>query len=88
MRFPLEFLFDDLSLEERPEDQLGYTLRDREEMTAVCKVVNAMNRVFHEIGQNKPDFAYMNSPLWEDVIKDADVAYKLLKANDDKYGLP
>ena len=71
-----------------PENfQEGNTLFNGEETKAVMKVVVAIEKVCEEIGIEKPDTEYINSPLWDEVVSSSQEAYDLLVNNNKKYGL-
>lgn len=78
MRFPIEHLFDVLNLEEIPEDQIGYSLYNKRELDSVLLVINALNQVIDAVGRKQPDEYYINSPLWDNVVKTSQHAFKLL----------
>lgn len=67
--------------------QEGITLFDEEETDAVMKVVLAIKKVYDEIDMQQPDEAYINSPLWDDVVLASQEAYDLIIKNNKKYGL-
>ena len=78
LRFPVEVLFDDLSLHEVPEDQINYTVYNQDELEVVMPVIKALEKVMDEIGRKQPDDAYIDSPLWNEVVKTAQHAFKFL----------
>jgi len=67
--------------------QEGITLFNEEETDAVIKVVLAIEKVYDEIDMQQPDEAYINSPLWDDVVSASQEAYDLIIKNNKKYGL-
>ena len=67
--------------------QEGITLFDEEETDAVMKVVLAIKKVYDEIDMQQPDEAYINSPLWDDVVLASQEAYDLIIINNKKYEL-
>ena len=75
---PIEVLFDDLSLHEVPEDQINYTVYNQDELEVVMPVIKALEKVMDEIGRKQPDDNYINSPLWDEVIKTAQHAFNFL----------
>ena len=78
LRFPVEVLFDDLSLNEVPEDQINYSLYNQDELDVVMPVIKTLEKVMDEIGRKQPDDNYINSPLWDEVIKTAQHAFNFL----------
>ena len=78
LRFPVEVLFDDLSLHEVPEDQINYSLYNQDELDVVMPVIKTLEKVMDEIGRKQPDDNYINSPLWDEVIKTAQHAFNFL----------
>ena len=78
LRFPVEVLFDDLSLHEDPEDQINYSLYSQDELEVVTPVIKALEKVMDEIGRKQSDDTYINSPLWDEVVKTAQHAFKFL----------
>jgi len=67
--------------------QEGMTLFNEEETDAVMKVVLAIKKVYDEIDMQQPDEAYINSPLWDNVVSASQEAYDLIIKNNKKYGL-
>lgn len=76
-------IFDEFSLDSNPEKALGSILRDNKEIETINPVVNSLNRVLNKIGIEQPDSAYLNSPLWDDVVEAAKHAYAVLMKDED-----
>jgi hypothetical protein len=74
-------LFNDADGEEgyRPIDQIGYSVRSEDELELLSPVIKLLDRVLKEIGQKKSDFAYLNSPIWEEVIQASSKAFQYIK---------
>lgn len=81
-RMSYNVIFNDLVLEDDPEDQIGYSLYNKIELEAVISVVDALKKVLEEIGIEQPDGAYINSPLWDTVVHTSQHAYKCLIKNE------
>lgn len=78
----LEFLYDDLVIYDRPEDGIGYVVVNEQENTILRPLYKALDAVCEEIGENKPDSFYINSPLWHKVIESAQQALEVFMANE------
>lgn len=76
--FPIDFLFDDTRFADDPERTVGVMVYDEREMTAVVKVVNAIDAVFDDIGLEATDEIYVRSRLWPGVIAAASEALRIL----------
>ncbi|RYE17909.1 MAG: hypothetical protein EOP45_14965, partial [Sphingobacteriaceae bacterium] len=76
----LAFLFNDFSLDENIEGQIGNIIRNEEEAEVISKVIVALDRIMDEVGEKQPDEAYWGSELWRDVVYKAKVAYEYIKA--------
>ncbi|RYE14545.1 MAG: hypothetical protein EOP34_06270 [Rickettsiales bacterium] len=75
----LAFLFNDFSLDENIEVQIGNIIRNKEEAEVISKVIIALDRIIDEVGEKQPDAAYWESELWRDVVYKAKVAYEYIK---------
>jgi len=61
---------------------IGSSVYDQKELDAICPVIEAFQRVLDEIGTKQPDSAYINSPLWDDVVRTANHAFDVLMENE------
>jgi hypothetical protein len=78
--FVIHFFFDDTELGENPEHTLGGILIDGHEVTAIRNIVDALDRVLHEVGLDRADADYVSSPRWQMVIETATAAYRLMRS--------
>lgn len=76
-------IFDDACLNHNPERQIGYLLRNQEEVEALKPLVKALQVVLDQIGIEKADAAYIDSPLWQDVVVAAKHAYEVMMEDED-----
>jgi hypothetical protein len=86
LRMVREFI-DDNCLFEAPYDQIGYSLRSEDELKILVPVFNLLEKVPNEIGRDRPDLDYLDSPLWEELIQASARAFKYIKDQglDEKY---
>jgi len=61
---------------------IGSSVYNQRELDAIYPVIEAFQRVLVEIGATQPDSAYINSPLWDDVVRTASHAFDALMANE------
>ncbi len=79
-----DFLWDgSINYDENPTEHIGDTLRDDTELQAVLSLVQKLDVVLEKIGTKQPDSAYLNSPLWDDVVEAAKHAYEVLMKDED-----
>jgi len=78
-----ETLIDSMPCEEDPPRSIGVVLRNYEELVYVQFLIQCLQRVIKEIGIKQPDSAYLNSPLWDDVVEAAKHAYEVLMKDED-----
>jgi len=78
-----EVLIDAMPCEEDPPRSIGVVLRNYEELVYVQFLIQCLQRVIKEIGIKQPDSAYLNSPLWDDVVEAAKHAYGVLMKDED-----
>lgn len=76
-------LIDAMPCEEDPPRAIGVVLRNYEELVYVQFLVQCLMRVIEKIGTWQPDSAYLNSPLWDDVVEAAKHAYEVLMKDED-----
>ncbi len=84
MKFDIDVIYNDLNLHENPEDQLGYSLVSQEEIDVMQSVIKALDAVYDQIGPKQPDSAYINSPLWDEVVESAQAALEVFLANEEE----
>ena len=84
MKFDIDVIYHDLDLDSIPEDQLGYSLMDQEEINIIKPLTDALDAVCDRIGFRQPDSAYIISPLWDDVVHAAKAAFDIFMANEEK----
>ncbi|PFX11087.1 hypothetical protein AWC38_SpisGene25443, partial [Stylophora pistillata] len=85
MDYPIDMLLDQGNLHEKSYStaKIGYWFRDAKEASVSHDVAKALKRIIKEIGIDKPDSAYINSPLWQAVVKKAKIAYDMLMEDED-----
>ena len=66
------------------EEQIDYVLVDHNEANIIKPVINTLDIVCNQIGYEQPDTAYINSPLWDDVVNSAKAAFDVFMANEEK----
>ena len=76
-------LIDAMPCEEDPPRSIGVVLHNYEELVYVQFLIQCLQRVIREIGVAQPDSAYLNSPLWDDVVEAAKHAYAVLMKDED-----
>lgn len=83
--FSLDTLLDCTNYLDNSENPIaiGVTLRDKIEADYVRDVAQKLKKVIKEIGIEQPDSAYLNSPLWDDVVEAAKHAYEVLMKDED-----
>ena len=65
-----------------PSEDIGYRLRDGEEVAAINAVLEPLLVVTGELGPVRPDVEYLRHRRWPDVVAGAGAAHRLLVAND------
>ena len=78
-----DFLLETIPFEEYPEDQIGWTLRDKNELSVILKLIKSLNNLIEAIGIEKLDQDYFDSPLLDTVIEAAKQAYAVLMKDED-----
>jgi hypothetical protein len=76
-------LVDAMPCEEDPPRAIGVVFRNYEELVYVQFLIQCLMRIIKEIGIKQPDSAYLNSPLWADVVEAAKHAYEVLMKDED-----
>jgi hypothetical protein len=79
----VDTLIDAMPCEEDPPRSIGVVLRNYTELVYVQFLIQCLQRVIKEIGIKQPDSAYLNSPLWDDVVEAARHAYGVLMKDED-----
>jgi hypothetical protein len=75
----VHILYDDTKVLENPEGSVGLFLRSQEEAVALVDLANAMNAMFLALGTDRSDIEYMESTLWDNVVKSAIAALKVIQ---------
>ena len=70
-------------MRERFQDEIGLVFRSYEEMVYVYFLIECLQKIIDKIGIEQPDLAYLNSPLWDDVVEAAKQAYDVLMKDED-----
>ena len=83
LRFSDEFL-EDIELNETPEETIGTHLVDQQECDVIKPVYRALDNLYQQIGADQPDSVYIISPLWNDVVKAAQIAFDVFMGNEDR----
>lgn len=79
-----DFLWDgSINYDENPDEHIGDTLKNDIELKAILKLIKKLDAVLEKIGIAQPDSAYLNSPLWDDVVEAAKHAYEVLMKDED-----
>jgi hypothetical protein len=79
--YAVNFLFDDHSFAEDPEELIGYCLVNKQEAKLVHSVTKSIDKLLSELGNDLSDIEYISSSLWDDVVQTAKRAYDLIKSN-------
>ena len=85
LEFPIYILLDGTDYLDDSQNPIAVdiTLRSIEEANAVYSVAAKLKKVIKEIGIEQPDSAYLDSPLWDDVVEAAKHAYEILMKDED-----
>lgn len=83
LNITIETIFDEGDLEENPEEGIGLFLQNQAEVDALKPLVKALDVVLKQIGIEKSDSAYIDSPLWQDVVVAAKHAYEVMMEDED-----
>ena len=79
-----DFLWDgSINYDENSDEHIGDTLKNDIELKAILNLVKKLDTVLEKIGIKQPDSAYLNSPLWDDVVEAAKHAYEILMKDED-----
>ncbi|MER5267588.1 hypothetical protein ABTZ99_36375 [Actinosynnema sp. NPDC002837] len=79
----VHWLVDDTFWDLRdPSEDIGYRLRDGEEVAAIKAVLEPLLAVLGQLGPVRPDVEYLAHRRWSDVMANAGAAHRLLVAND------
>ena len=66
------------------EEQIDYVLVDYDEANIIKPVIQTLDVIYEQIGPEQRDLAYINSPLWDNVVEAAQTAFKVFIANEKK----
>lgn len=79
LMFAVEF-FDDMYLADKSSyKQIGYILKDENELLVIQRLTTAIDEVFEAVGKSRSDALYLNHPLWDNVIQAAKDAFELIR---------
>lgn len=76
LHFSLEIIYDEFDLDENPESKIGVIFVNQDEVDAIKPLVKVLDDIWYQIGPKKSDGEYINSPLWDQMIETATVAYE------------
>lgn len=84
LRFPVDGLLEEGNLDEElyATAKIGYWFRDADEASVAHELAKSLMCVIKKIGMDKPDSTYINSPLWQDVVQKAKIAYDVLMEDE------
>lgn len=82
LHFPISMIFDELDIEYDPESLMEWYLKTEDELKSLLEVANILDRIMNEIGQKRKDSDYINSPLFEEMIKISKNALDVFMANE------
>jgi len=83
IRYSIEILFEEFAHDQNPKDTLGWILRNQEEVTAIQKLMEILDIALFEIGEHKPDSAYLTSSFWDDVVEVAKKAFEVMMEGEN-----
>jgi len=81
----IHYLYDDTQVATDPYDWIGAVLRDEREAEAMVPVGRAIDRLLDELGKDKTDKEYIESPLWDDVVRAARAAFAIIDRPEDRH---
>ncbi|MFD0202931.1 MULTISPECIES: SCO4402 family protein [Saccharothrix] len=80
----VHWLVDDTFWDMRDaSEDIGYRLRDHQEVAAIKAVLDPLLVVLDELGPVAPDVDYLDHRRWPEVVTSARAAHRLLVANDE-----
>lgn len=85
LMFDVHVIFDDLELDKNPDDQIGYFLVDTKESKSIKELVKIFEVLLETIGEKQSDTMYLNSPLWNRLVKSAKIALEIFVENENNY---
>jgi hypothetical protein len=65
------------------EHSVDVIFRDQNEANIARQLALTLDKTLDKIGIEQPDSAYLNSPLWDDVVEAAKHAYEVLMKDED-----
>ena len=80
----IEALEDTVNLDIAVEEQIDYVLVDHNEANIIKSVIQTLDTIYEQIGPKQLDLAYINSPLWDNIVEAAQTAFKVFIANEKK----
>ncbi|MCP4924223.1 MAG: hypothetical protein GY915_09425 [bacterium] len=82
IREPVNCLFD-IPFREYPDKQIGVTIRNWKEIDALIKLGATIDVFYEKSSKGKTNQEYLDSELWQNVIKCAKEAYAILMDDED-----
>jgi hypothetical protein len=65
------------------KNSIGVIFRDQNEANIARQLAVTLDKTLDKIGIEQTDSAYLNSPLWDDVVEAAKHAYDVLMKDED-----
>jgi len=65
------------------DQSVDVIFRDQNEANISRQLALTLDKTLDKIGIEQPDSAYLNSPLWDDVVEAAKHAYEVLMKDED-----
>ncbi|BDA72958.1 hypothetical protein CAL7716_071240 [Calothrix sp. PCC 7716] len=75
----IHFLYDHAGFDEDSEGTIGLFVRDKQELTSIMKVIEALEILFKLLGTRASDADYISSPAWLNVVETAKKALEVLR---------
>lgn len=86
LKYPLEVYLEDMEFDKgNIEDFISVVFYDVNECQSIKKIAIYLDRLINELGWQKPDQTYLEWHSWNDLVKAANNALKVLKANNYNY---
>lgn len=67
---------------EEVQKYLGLILRSVDEANILVPLIKALDKINKDVGSGKKNEEYLSSPLWDELLKSAKVAYNVLQKGD------
>jgi hypothetical protein len=74
----IHFFLDDAGYLTRSERQIGYSLYNSNEASAVYELCVMLNDLIDTLGPKGPDSDYINSPEWPNIVSQAKLVLTIL----------